>query len=176
MGGNVKKLLCVAMLGGASMNLGGCATVLNGTSQPVSFRSEPPGADAALINGMHCTTPCQFSMKRGHDSSVTLTLAGYEPVTVYMQSRTGGSTFGNVLAGGIIGGVIDGSNGASNHLYPNPVYIKLAPVGSREPAMLLDKDGKVISTVDEYNLTVEADVRKGLEEQGYFPMGSGNSQ
>jgi hypothetical protein len=172
----MKNLMRAAILGGAALNLGACATIMNGTSQPVTFRTEPVGAEAVLINGNKCTTPCKYSLKRGKDSQATISLAGYEPVSIYIHSRTGGATFGNILAGGIIGGVVDGSNGASNHLYPNPVYIKLAPLGSGEPALLLDKKGKRISTVDEYNAKVAEDVKKGLEEQGMFPMGKAASK
>ena len=65
----------------------------------------------------------------------------------------------------------DGSNGASNHLYPDPVYVRLVPVGTTGEAMLLDKKGAVISTVAQYNARVEADVLKGLEEQGLYAAG-----
>ena len=168
----MKRLIYVAALCAASANLGACATVLNGTSQPVEFQSSPSGAQAELITGLKCDTPCKYSMKRGHDSQVTISKDGYQPATVYIQSRTGGGVAGNILAGGIIGGVVDASNGAANHLYPDPVYVRLAPVGSTEKAVLLDKKGDVISTVDDYNEKVADDVRKGLEEQGLFPMGT----
>jgi hypothetical protein len=168
----MNKNVCAALLCAASVNLGGCATVLNGTSQPVGFRSDPAGAEIALVTGLKCTTPCEYSMKRGHDSRVTFTKEGYEPVTVYIQSRTGGGVVGNILAGGLIGGVVDGSNGASNHLYPDPVYVRLVQAGSTDKPVLLDEKGEVISTVDEYNAKVASDVLEGLEEQGYFPSGS----
>jgi len=156
----------------AGTALGGCATVINGTSQPVEFASDPAGATIELINGMSCKTPCQFSMKRGEDDRVEYTLAGHEPVTVYVQSRTGGGVVGNVLAGGLIGGVVDASNGASNHLYPDPVFVRMMPAGSSQPALLLDKQAEVISTVDEYNAKVQADVMEGLAEQGHVPLGA----
>lgn len=168
----MKKSVFAALLCAASVNLGGCATVLNGTSQPVAFQSDPTRAEIELVNGLKCVTPCEYSMKRGDDSRVTFTKEGYEPVTVFIQSQTGGGTFGNILAGGIIGGVVDASNGASNHLYPDPVYVRLVPVGSNDEPVLLDKDGIILSTVDEYNAKVAADVLQGLQEQGYYPTGS----
>ena len=161
----MKKLMSVAMLA-AAMSVGGCATVMNGTSQPVEFQSDPAGATVKLVNGMECQAPCNFEMKRGRDSMVTFTMAGYEPVSVYIQSRTGGSVVGNVLAGGLIGGIVDGSNGASNHLYPDPVYVRMVRTGSSDEAVLLDKKGTVITTVASYNASVADDVTKGLQEQG----------
>lgn len=168
----MKKSVFAALLCAASVNLGGCATVLNGTSQPVAFRSDPTSAEIEMVSGLKCITPCEYSMKRGDDSRVTFTKEGYEPVTIYIQSRTGGSTFGNILAGGVIGGVIDASNGASNHLYPDPVYVRLVPAGSDDKPVLLDEKGTIISTVDEYNAKVAQDVLQGLKEQGYYPTGS----
>ena len=167
----MKKIVSAAALAAASFGVTGCATVVNGTSQPVAFKSDPSGAVVKLVTGQSCTTPCQYELKRGKDSRATYTKDGYQPASVYIQSRTGGATFGNILAGGIIGGVIDGSNGASNHLYPSPVYVRLVAVGSSEEPVLLDKTGAVISTVAKYNAAVEADVLKGLEEQGLFAAG-----
>lgn len=161
--------IAIVALGATSLGLGGCATVLNGTNQPVEFASQPSGASVELITGLKCETPCRYEMKRGHDSSVTFTKDGYKPETVYIQSRTGGSTFGNILAGGPIGAVVDGSNGAANHLYPNPVSIRLVPTGSTQQAVLLDKKGAVISSVADYNAKVSADVNKGLDKQGLRP-------
>ncbi len=167
----MKPTMGLAFAGLAFM-LSGCATVLNGTSQPVAFQSDPDGAEIELISGLKCTTPCEYSMKRGDDLRVTFTKPGYEPVSVYIQSRTGGSVAGNILAGGIIGGVVDASNGASNHLYPDPVRVRLVATGSIDKPVLLDKDGNVISTVEEYNAKVADDVLEGLEGQGQFPKGS----
>lgn len=167
----VKKIVSAAALAAASFGVSGCATVMNGTSQPVAFKSEPSGAVIKLVSGQSCTTPCQYELKRGKDSLVTYSKDGYQPVKVYIQSRTGGAAFGNIIAGGVIGGVIDGSNGASNHLYPSPVYVRLVPVGSSEEPVLLDKKGEVVSTVAQYNAKVEADVLKGLEEQGLYASG-----
>lgn len=168
----MRKFVAFIILGVSSLGMGGCATVMNGTSQPVEFQSDPSGASAKLVTGLTCETPCQFSMKRGKDNVVTFTKEGYKSETVYIQSRTGGASVGNVLAGGIIGGVIDGANGASNHLYPDPVSIRLVPLGSTASAVLVNGKGEVVGTVAEYNAKVADDVNKGLQEQGLIPAGA----
>lgn len=167
----MKKFLSSAAIAVAAVGLSGCATVLNGTSQPMEFQSDPDGATIELISGLTCVTPCEYEMKRGDDSMVTFTKEGYEPVSVYIQSRLGGGTFGNILAGGVIGAAVDGSNGASNRLYPRPVYVRMVAEGSDDEALLLDEDGEVISTVAEYNAEVADDVIKGLEKQGLYAKG-----
>lgn len=168
----MKKVFLACAIIASGPLLGGCATVLNGVHQDLPFQSDPHGATIRLVSGQSCETPCQLEMRRGRDSMVTFTREGYEPATVLIQSRTGGSVAGNILAGGIIGGIVDGSNGAANRLYPNPVYVRLAPLGSGRPAELLDKNGQVISTVDVYNASVETDVMDGLRGQGLAPTGA----
>lgn len=165
----MNKILIAGLMAATSLGLGGCATVLNGTSQPVEFDSNPTGATIVTGTNLSCTTPCGYSLKRGDDTMVTFTKDGYQPVSVFIQSRTGGGVVGNVLAGGIIGGVVDASNGASNHLYPDPVRVSMVPVGQNGEAMLLDKKGEVISSVAEYNASVEADVRAGMAKNGQAP-------
>ncbi|MDN3645109.1 hypothetical protein QWY75_02675 [Pontixanthobacter aestiaquae] len=162
----MNRFVSVALVALMGVSTSGCATVLNGTSQDIAYLSDPEGAVVKISQGQTCVTPCEFSMKRGLDQRVDFELEGYKPEFVYVQSRLGGSTFGNILAGGGIGAVVDGSNGASNRLYPRPVYVRLVPVGSDEEAVLLDEDGDVIGTVAEHNAEVEEDVVDGLESQG----------
>jgi len=157
----MKKTIAVLALV-AGVNLGGCATVLNGTNIDYQTQSEPSGANVAFLGGLTCTTPCEIELKRGADTRIDITKPGYEPVYVLVQSRLGGSTFGNILAGGPIGAAVDGGNGASNTLAPRPLHVRLAAVGSGEDAVLLDKDGTVISTVDAWNDKVREDVAKTI--------------
>jgi hypothetical protein len=165
----MKKLFLACAILACGSSLGGCATVMNGVHQGVQFRSDPSSATIRIAQGGTCVTPCEIQMRRGHDSMVTYTLEGYEPAHLYIQSRLAGAVAGNLLAGGLIGGIVDGSNGASNRLHPSPAYIRLVPVGSGRQAELLDARGQVISTVAAYNATVEADVLGGLRAQGLAP-------
>ena len=154
------KSLALAIVAGASLS--GCATVMNGTNVDYLTETDPTGADVVFLNGLKCTSPCTLELKRGSDTRVDIKKPGYEPVYVLVQSRLAGSTFGNILAGGIIGGVVDGGNGASNTLFPRPLKVRLAPEGSGKPAMLLDKDGKELMSVEEHNAKVRLDVAKTI--------------
>ena len=165
----MKRLILACAIVACGPALGGCATVLHGVNQDVEFKSDPSSATIRLAQGGTCVTPCEIEMRRGRNSMVTYTLDGFEPASVYIQSKLNGAIAGNLIAGGLIGGVVDGANGASNSLHPNPVYIRLAPVGSGREAELLGEDGQVISTVSVYNASVKADVLEGLREQGLSP-------
>lgn len=157
----MKKFFVVAMAT-ASFSLGGCATVLNGTNTSYTTDTSPDGALVEFSNGASCTTPCKLELRRKDDLRADITLDGYEPTYVLIQSKLGGSAFGNILLGGGVGAVVDGSNGASNRLYPKPLIVQLAPLGSGEEAVLLDKDGNVTMTVEQHNNEVRVDVAKTI--------------
>ncbi len=76
-----------------------CATVIEGTSDTVTLSTTTAGA--------------------------TCTKEGYQPATIAASSRFTGSTFGNVIAGGVIGVVVDAASGANNR-YLSDVRLDLA--------------------------------------------------
>jgi hypothetical protein len=155
----MKKLIVLATAAVAT-SLGGCATVMNGTKTPYETATRPSGAAVKFSNGSSCTTPCKLEFRRKDDLRADITLPGHKPTYVLIQSKLGGSAFGNILLGGGVGAIVDGSNGASNRLYPRPLIVRLAPDGSQDGAVLLDKDGNVVKTVKEHNDSVRADVAK----------------
>jgi len=152
----------VALATACAFATSGCATVLNGTNVDYKTETRPEGATAKFTSGQECTTPCQLEMKRKYDQRVDLYAEGYKPTYVLIQSKLGGSTFGNILAGGGIGAVVDGTNGASNRLYPRPLIVRLALEGTDDEAVLLDEDGNVTMTVQQHNDSVRVDVAKTI--------------
>ena len=157
------KISAAVALAAVSLSMGGCATVINGTHQTYEAITRPPGAEIKFSTGTTCTSPCKIEPRRKDDMRVDITQAGYNPTYVLIQSKLGGAGFGNILAGGIIGGVVDGSNGASNKLVPkSPLIVRLSPVGSSEGAVILDEKGEVVSTVKAWNDSVRADVSKTI--------------
>jgi len=153
--------------------LSGCATVMHGSNQELEVKTDPEGATVKMTNGFTCTSPCKTELSRRNDLRVDITKEGYRSTYVLVQSKLGGATFGNIIAGGIIGGIVDSSNGASNKLTPNPVSVKLVPLGEQGQELLLDKKGKTLGTVAEHNDKVRSDVAKtiGAEAAGLAPTG-----
>jgi hypothetical protein len=156
------KLLNLVAAAAFGVGLSGCATVMNGTNVDYRSESRPQGAMVKFSNSATCTTPCDLEMRRKEDTRADITLAGYDPTYVLVQSKLAGSAFGNILLGGGVGAIVDGSNGASNRLYPRPLIVQLAPLGSNAGAKLLDKDGNVVSTVKQHNDSVRVDVAKTI--------------
>ena len=159
MGDKMKKLITV-IAAAFAINLGGCATVLNGTKTPYTAVTKPTGASVKFSNGQSCTTPCKLEFRRKDDLRADMTLPGHKATYILIQSKLAGSAFGNILLGGGVGAILDGTNGASNRLYPKPLIVQLAPESSPEGAVLLDDKGNVVKTVKEHNDSVRADVAK----------------
>ena len=133
--------LCGVLLCAASLSA--CATVTRGTRQNYTIETDPEGAQIELSTGQTCTSPCRLRLPRKHDFTVTARMVGYETATADVDSRirAGGvaGAAGNVLIGGIIGGIVDGSNGSMRDLTPNPLRISMVRLGdvaaaAEEPA------------------------------------------
>lgn len=171
----MKTIHCLA-LAGLGLALSGCATVMNGTSQGFAFDSNPQGARVTTTSGAECVTPCKLELKRKNDMHADFAMDGYEPTYVLVQSRLGGAMAGNLLLGGLIGGAVDASNGASNNLYPEPLAVRLAKLGSGEEATLLAENGEPGKTVTAHNDEVRADVAEtiGAEAAG-LPISAGGA-
>jgi hypothetical protein len=131
-----RALLCVLLAGAAS----GCATVTRGTTEQFRVTSTPPGASVKTSTGFSCdATPCSMKMPRKAEFDVTVSKVGYASKTQHVRSVVGGGgaagMAGNVVLGGVIGMVVDGSDGSMNDLKPNPLDVKLDQVtASADPA------------------------------------------
>jgi hypothetical protein len=156
---NKVMVAAVSLMG---LALGGCATVLNGTNVDYAVKTDPAGAEVKFTTGATCTSPCLIELKRKSDQRVDIAVAGYKPTYVLVQSKLAGGSFGNILLGGGVGAVVDGTNGASNRLYPRPLVVRLAAEGSSDEAVLLDKKGNVVMTVKQHNDSVRTDVAKTI--------------
>ncbi len=124
---------------GAVLALGvavsGCATIIQGTTEPVSVSSLPEqGAQCTLKNSegvWYITTPGSAVVhKTKNDMTVDCTKAGFAPGHLLANSHFGGTTAGNIIAGGVIGMGVDAASGA-NYYYDSPLTVML---GATTPA------------------------------------------
>jgi hypothetical protein len=134
----MKRYISICGLAAVSMLLPACATVTRGTSQKYVIESEPPQADVALSTGQKCVTPCKLKLKRKHGFTASFSKPGYAPQQAQVKSKFSGggaaAGAGNILAGGVIGAVVDGTNGSLNNLTPNPLRVTLVPLAEGEAA------------------------------------------
>lgn len=122
-----------------TMSLGACATIIEGTDQPVGIITTPPGAECTLtrdskVIAQVSPTPGQVVVEKSkNDILIDCKKEGYQPVRIVAKSSFNGTTFGNLLLGGVVGVVVDASSGA-NQEYPESITIPLTPLGQPAPA------------------------------------------
>lgn len=110
-----------------------CATITKDDSQPVSFSSEPQGADVSLNNVTVGTTPATIMVKRKMGKTmVTISKEGYKTETFPLDKSLSGMTFGNIIFGGLIGVGVDVATGKASN-YQESVHIKLIPENGSTP-------------------------------------------
>ncbi|HEY3777030.1 MAG TPA: hypothetical protein VGL35_03135 [Rhizomicrobium sp.] len=95
----IYRIAAVAALGVA---LSGCATIIEGTTQPVSVNTTPvDGAQCTLSNSQgtwYLTTPGSTTVhKTKTDLNVTCAKPGFQSGHVVAVSHFGAATAGNVL-------------------------------------------------------------------------------
>ena len=118
----------------------GCSSVIEGTSQTLSFDSNPSGAECTLNrNGMvigSVRTPGGLTVKKTkHDINLLCHKDGYQDATAFIKSDVAGATVGNIILGGGIGWAIDSASGADNK-YSEHTTVTLVPLptGTSAPA------------------------------------------
>jgi len=114
--------------------LAGCATIVQGTTESVSVNTVPEeGAQCTLTNSegtWYVTSPGSTMVhKTKHDLTVSCKKDGFPGGETLAIAHFGGTTAGNVIAGGIIGIGIDAASGA-NFYYDSPIMVDL-----KSPAM-----------------------------------------
>ncbi|MGJ8641331.1 MAG: PEGA domain-containing protein [Opitutaceae bacterium] len=108
----------------------GCAAVTTGQYQKISINSEPPGAKV-LVDGVdEGVTPIEVQMVRKTSHLVELILDGYDYYDTTIEPKMNNAVFGNIVAGGAVGMIIDESSGASNSLQPSVINAVLTKSGN----------------------------------------------
>ncbi len=132
---------CVALAALAALALSGCASATRGWSENITVSTTPSEATATFnIAGeapKTCVTPCVMSVKRQDEITIDIAKPGYQPEVVALTKEitgTGAAGFaGNLLLGGVVGGVVDAASGAALDHKPNPVIVTLKPVAPPPP-------------------------------------------
>jgi hypothetical protein len=132
-----RELRLVAVV--AFLALGGCASIVRGTSQSVAITSPPvTGATCTLSSSegnWQVTTPGSVTVERSsQDMQVRCEKDGYQPAVAVLPSNFEGWTVGNLVFGGIIGLGVDAATGAM-HQYPKSFQVPMVPLTAAAPAV-----------------------------------------
>lgn len=121
----MNKLLMAGSLVIALVAFSGCASIVSGASQQLSFNSEPSGADVKVNGQKTCTTPCTQMFKRSNSTIVSIEKEGYVSETINPSTGLDSWFWGNIIFGGLIGSTTDFANGAAYQYQPNMYNINL---------------------------------------------------
>lgn len=89
---------------------------------PVS--TNPSGAKVFVDNVPVGQTPMMLTLDRSKTKvQLRLELPGFEPITITREKSLNGWIFGNILIGGLIGGVIDAAIGNATKFDEDPIAV-----------------------------------------------------
>lgn len=147
---NIKAISIFAVLG-----LTGCASVINDKTHPIRFDAKQ--VDGTAVQGAQCTATndkSHVSFRSGETVQVRrsaknlelrCTSPGLAEATGTAVSRANAATWGNLIVGGVIGAVVDHSNGKA---YTYPTWVQLVFGESRTYDRRDDEEGRpVVGTV-----------------------------
>lgn len=126
-------VLALLLLEVAFLGLSGCSLILSGRSQTVTVETNPPGArcklerDNRVVGQIEQTPGAVHVQKTKDDIRLTCSKQGYQESTAFLESGTEGATFGNIVAGGLVGWAVDSATGADNK-YQEVITVTLLPL------------------------------------------------
>jgi uncharacterized protein YceK len=120
-----------------ALMMSGCATIVDGSTQAITFKSAPDGATISITNRagkklLAGTTPVTLTLERGagyfasETYSVRIEKAGYQPKDMVIAGTVNGWYVANILFGGWLGLlIVDPISGAMYDLTPDAVSTTL---------------------------------------------------
>ncbi len=127
--------------------VGGCATIFEGTDQTITINTTPPGASCDITRkgeqiGKVSPTPGSIRVEKSkEDLSILCTKDRYVLANTAQSPKFVGTTFGNIVAGGLVGVLVDAATGA-NFTYPDKIEVVLAPVEVQIPVEIQTTEQK----------------------------------
>ena len=155
----------------APLWLANCATVVEGTDQNVLITTEPSGASCMLSRdggqiAAVAATPGNVNLDKSKDPvTVDCEKEGFLDSTGTLQAGFKGTTFGNLLLGGIVGVAIDAGSGAM-HEYPSSITVYLPPEEFPSAAARDDYFDKRVADVRAEGETAKQRIVKNCAEEG----------
>ena len=119
----------------------GCASLVDGNSQPMSFASTPDEA-TVYINGQAVgKTPVTIPIKRkSGDQQLKFSKEGYKDVELTLISNINPWFFGNVVSGGLLGSTTDGLSGAAFKYDPSSYMVTLPALDAVSATVATSRD------------------------------------
>lgn len=129
--------------------LQGCASIISGKTQQVTFNSEPDGANVIITGRQIGKTPVTTQLDRAKNQTLTFEKEGYKPVTMQLTTTLNSWFWGNIVLGGLIGSTTDGITGSMYEYAPSQYFIPLKPVEEKKANLEINKKIFVMMNYDQ---------------------------
>ena len=127
----LQKLFNLIIAGFALVFFTGCASIISGQQQAVTFTSNPDEAVVTVDGRQIGKTPITAQLKRkGGTQVVTIEKPGFKTVAFDLKSTINGWFFGNIIIGGLLGSSTDSSSGAINAYSQDMYNFSLNPINT----------------------------------------------
>lgn len=157
------RYLIFAFLG--TLSISGCATIIDGTTQNITFNSQPNGVKIFVNGAQIGVTPLTTQIKRSKDTIILAQKAGYQDQQIQLQTKLNTYFWGNIICGGVYGSTTDYASGAITEYSPSMYYVTLEtkenPIYSRTQDVPLDGDKKVRGFIIRNFEEIAKDIAKG---------------
>jgi hypothetical protein len=110
--------------------ISGCATIVGGTDQTLTFNSQPDGATVTVAGRVLGKTPITVSVNKAKNQSLVFNKEGYEPISLQLSTSLDSLFWGNIIIGGFFGSTTDGVSGAMYKFSPDQYFVTLMPSNS----------------------------------------------
>src|SRR5947209_8372722 len=107
----LRNILCVTILLGIAT---GCASIMHGGHQELTFNSNPDGATVTVGGRVIGKTPITTSLKKEPGQTLEFSKDGYKPLTMRLETSLDSWFWGNIVLGGFFGSTTDGISGAAH--------------------------------------------------------------
>jgi len=163
------RIAVITSLAVLALLVGGCASIVKGTTQDIPVSSSPTGADVKLDGNKVGQTPMKVEAKRKTDHLLTIEKDGYQAESVAITRNIGGAVYGNILAGGLVGWGVDAISGAQYNLAPSTITIALKPLTAASPPVVVAKSSAAIF-IEELKRLDDLHIGKQISDEEYAKM------
>ncbi|SCY08623.1 PEGA domain-containing protein [Thiohalorhabdus denitrificans] len=112
--------------------LTGCASIVSGRNEQVSFESEPEGAKVEVDGRTLGRTPLTANLEKDSGQIIKVSKEGYETETMELDTSVNPWFFGNVILGGLPGSTTDAATGSIYEYKQNHYLVTLNEKGTTE--------------------------------------------
>lgn len=130
----MEKRLLLLLLGIVTLFCtNGCATIISGTTQPVTLSSSPDGATVTVSGQVIGKTPTTINLERKSKQVVEFDKEGYTKQKVQLDTKFNPWVLANVIFcfSCVFSTTTDYASGAAYEYMPYHYYVTLIPVGSQ---------------------------------------------